>query len=655
MRKEYHVAMTGNDWNDGSKERPFRTIQKAATVVEAGDTVTVHEGVYRECVKPMVGGVNDRKRITFQAAKGEKVIIKGSEIIKNWENVGGTVWKTVVPNTFFGDYNPYQEELFGDWIVDPMDWRLHTGDVYLNGRSFYEARSLEEVRNPQKRIDGCNPPWTKRRELIQNPEDTIYQWFATVDEKNTTIYANFHEYNPKEELVEINVRRSCFYPEKTGCNYITVRGFEMAQAASPWAPPTADQPALLGTHWSKGWIIENNCIHDAKCSGISIGKEKSTGHNDFTYKRRKAGYQYQMEVVFKALQIGWSKETIGSHIIRNNEIYDCGQNAIVGHLGCIFSEIYGNHIYNIAVKHEFFGYEIAGIKLHTAIDVQIHNNNIHNCTLGIWLDWQAQGARISKNLFYKNDRDLFIEVTHGPHLVDNNIFASEYFFDNIAWGGAYINNLICGTMRREPVLNRATPYHYPHSTKPMGTTFVYGGDDRWYQNIFVGGSNIYTEQSVSGTTDYNGSPCSLEEYIGLVRANEKLGDLQSFEPVKDAVYMENNGYLNGANMFDREQNSIVDDYNPNVEIIEEDGNVYLQFEVNEQLKNQVGTIICSKDLGEVRIVEMPFENPDGSTLILDEDYFGEKRAEKSSIGPIGQLELGKNRRLVWEMRKYNEM
>ena len=84
-------------------------------------------------------------------------------------------------------------------------------------------------------------------------------------------------------------------------SYITVRGFEMAQAASPWTPPTADQPGLLGAHWSKGWIIENNSLHDAKCSGISLGKEASTGHNAFTLGGRKPGYQYQLEAVFRAL------------------------------------------------------------------------------------------------------------------------------------------------------------------------------------------------------------------------------------------------------------------------------------------------------------------------------------------------------------------
>jgi len=214
-----------------------------------------------------------------------------------------------------------------------------------------------------------------------------------------------------------------------------------------------------------------------------IGKEASTGHNLSSRRHRKPGYQYQMESVFRALQTGWSRETIGSHVIRNNVIYDCGQNGIVGHMGCVFSHITGNHIYNIAVKHEFFGYEIAGIKLHAAIDVQICNNNIHNCTLGTWLDWQAQGARISENLYYANDRDLMMEVTQGPYLVDNNIFASEYNFDNIAQGGAYVNNLCCGTMRREAVLNRSTPYHFPHTTQVASTALVYSGDDRLYQNI----------------------------------------------------------------------------------------------------------------------------------------------------------------------------
>jgi len=402
MAREIYVAMNGNDKAEGTAKQPLRTINKAAQVAKPGDTVIVHKGEYREWVRPQEGGLGDHARITYQAAKGEKVVIKGSEAIKEWTNVEGNIWKTVVPNEMFGDYNPYAEELVGDWLIYPEDYHLHLGDVYMNGKSFYEARTLEDVKKAVKREKQVRPypRWTKREESLLHPEDSIYQWYAEVENDNTIIYANFQKADPNKELVEINVRKCCFYPDKTGVNYITVRGFEMVQAASPWTPPTADQPGLLGPNWSKGWIIEDNIIHDAKCSGISIGKEASTGHNQCTRTSRKPGYQYQMEAVFHALKIGWSKERIGSHIIRNNTIYDCGQNGIVGHMGSAFCEIYGNHIYNIAVKHEYYGYEIAGIKLHAAIDVQIRNNNIHNCTLGIWLDWQAQGARVSKNLFY---------------------------------------------------------------------------------------------------------------------------------------------------------------------------------------------------------------------------------------------------------------
>lgn len=626
--REYHVAVTGCDFEDGTKDHPFRTISRAALLAMPGDRVIVHEGEYREWVKPAQGGTSSVSRITYEAAEGERVVIKGSEQITCWEPVEGSVWKAVLPNSFFGTYNPYKEVLGGDWFIYPNDNSLHTGDVYLNGKSFYEAKSLEEVKNPVIRTEGVNPPWTRHPEPILHPEDTMYQWYAETDQETTVIYANFQGVNPNEELTEINVRKCCFYPEKTGLNYITVRGFEMAQAACPWTPPTADQPGLLGTNWSKGWIIENNKIHDAKCSGISIGKEASTGHNLCTRTHRKPGYQYQMEAVFRARQIGWSKETIGSHVIRNNEIYDCGQNGIVGHMGCVFSEIAHNHIYNIAVKHEYFGYEIGGIKLHAAIDVQIHHNNIHNCTLGTWLDWQAQGTRVSKNLYYANDRDLMVEVTHGPYLVDNNIFASDYNFDNIAQGGAYLHNLCCGTMRREDVLDRSTPYHFPHTTEVAGTTVVYSGDDRIYQNVFLGGAVTYTEQSLHGTEGYDGHTNSLEEYIS-------------------DVISRGNAYLKGAKPYGREENTHVSDMDPAVRIVETDGKTYLELNVEKEMLEIPTEIYNSEKLGMPRITEAAYENPDGTPIVFDTDYLDQSRNGQPAAGPIEGLKEGMNRILVW--------
>ncbi|HRX09668.1 MAG TPA: DUF1565 domain-containing protein, partial [Candidatus Limiplasma sp.] len=113
MNLEYHVAKHGSDLQCGSKAQPFLTIGRAAAIAEPGDRIVVHAGVYREWVKPQNGGTNHLTRIVYEAAEGETVAVKGSEQITGWENVEGTTWKVILPNAFFGDYNPYASVLRG--------------------------------------------------------------------------------------------------------------------------------------------------------------------------------------------------------------------------------------------------------------------------------------------------------------------------------------------------------------------------------------------------------------------------------------------------------------------------------------------------------------------------------------------------------------
>ena len=56
-------------------------------MAQPGDVITIHQGVYRERIAPPRGGRSDRKRIVYQAARGEKVEIKGSEVVKGWVKV----------------------------------------------------------------------------------------------------------------------------------------------------------------------------------------------------------------------------------------------------------------------------------------------------------------------------------------------------------------------------------------------------------------------------------------------------------------------------------------------------------------------------------------------------------------------------------------
>jgi len=494
--------------------------------------------------------------------------------------------------------------------------------------------------------------WTAVEVPVANVAQTGYVWYAAVDEETTTIWANFQGADPNAALVEINVRPAVFFPVEHHLDWITVRGFELAQAASPWTPPTADQPGLIGPNWAKGWIIEDNDIHDAKCSAISIGKEISTGHNFASVRGDKPGYQYQLESVFAARQIGWDKEHIGSHIIRRNTIHDCGQNGIVGHLGCVFSTIEDNHIYNIAIKREFYGYEIGGIKLHAAIDVIIRHNRIHDCTLGTWLDWQTQGTRLSRNLFYRNNRDLFVEVSHGPYLVEHNILGSPAALELYSQGGAFVNNLICGTVLLEAVPDRATPYHVPHSTQVAGYAVIFGGDDRWIGNLFVGGDPAvaYGPQAegvgrpAAGTAAYDGFPASFEEYMARIAA-QPPGDHSRFLGVEQPVYARHNVYAAGARPFEGEDEPLVLE-TATAAVVDEGEEVYLEVDLPEDFANTRFAAVTGGDLPRVRLADADFEEPDGTPAVMDVDLTGERKAT-GPAGPVASLHAGSSRVRVW--------
>ena len=622
MAREYHVAKNGNDNNTGTKDSPFLTISRAARLADEGDTVIVHEGVYRECVSPERGARNELGRITYMAAEGEKAVIKGSEIVEDWEMTDG-VWRAAVPNTLFRDFNPYSDVLDGDWLVRPLDYPRHTGTVYIGGEALTEASHMNEL---------------KEKDLT---------WYAEVGDETTVISVHADGVDLSRECVEINVRQRCFFPEKTGLNYITVRGFEIAHAATPWAPPTAYQIGMLGVHWSKGWIIEDNILHDSRCCAVSIGKELSTGHHVYTRYHRKPGYNYQYEAMLAGFRMGWSRETIGSHIIRNNIIYNCGQNGIVGHMGGSYSEIYGNEIFHVADKGEFWGHEVGAIKLHALIDTQIHHNHIHDCLMGVWLDWQAQGARLSSNIFYRNGIDMKWEVTHGPHLVDNNIFGSQQNFQNAAQGGAYVHNLFLGGMFKYPVLDRSTPYHLPHSTEMMGCSLVFSGDDRYYNNIFLNTQQEPNRRFRLGLSMYDGAPDSLQEFIDTVWARFGKSDATEFIQVKQPLYTAHNYYGDGVPPYERDHTSVKCETPANARIVtEENGDVYLELVLDEAFDGIDAQRVDTARLDMPRIVEAPFENPDGSPITVDTDLFGNPRGENPTPGAIEGMKAGMNRILL---------
>lgn len=654
MGTTYHVDPRGDDHHAGDAAHPFQSISRAASCAVAGDRVVVHQGVYRESVDPRNGGGSDIDRIVYEGAANEsKPVIKGSERIDDWTPVEGHdgVWRAVIDNGMFGSFNPFAAEISGDWLVAPdrrSEPAKHLGDVYLNGRSFYEASSLETVYHPVRR-DTVEDNALHVSCPIAEPDTTLYVWFAQVNETSntTTIWANFQQHDPNAELVEISVRRTCFFPSRNHVNFITVRGFEMAQAATDWAPPTSAQYGMVGPNWALGWIIEDNVLHDAKFSAVSLGKEISTGDNEWTKTERKSGYQYQLEAVFKAKRVGWERGVVGSHIVRGNHIYDCGQNAIVGHMGCAFSTIVGNRIHDIGLKREFFGWEVAGIKFHAALDTVIEGNDVHDCSLGLWLDWQAQGTRLTRNVFHHNVRDLMVEVSHGPYVVDNNIFASPIMIQNFAQGGAFVNNLICGSIDLVTVPDRSTPYHFPHSTDVAGTAIVSGGDERFSGNIFAPQAEK-PPFGAFGLESYRGYPQSMPEYIenlhrSYAQSTQGGGERNPVQP----LYAWNNVHVAPARVSPNESAPVAIEQRMPLTIVDQGDVVYLECDVPEALAGLTFPVVTTSDLGMPRIVEEPYEQADGTPYRFDTDMLGERVEESRRPGPLASLAEGRQRIAVW--------
>ncbi len=683
---KYYVNIAAEAGGDGSEARPFVRLQQAADIALPGDEVLVAPGIYREAVDPKNGGT-ETDRIVYCSVEKLGAVITGAEAVKGWERIdhapegmkkgSGTVWRVRLSNReWFADYNPYTTMVSGDWFAAcntaPDGTRTpnvcHTGEVYLQDKALFETAALEGVFDPKP----YRPAW--------DIDFSVYTWYTEQDEAedSTVIYANFHDFDPNKECVEINVRPFCFYPREEGRGYITLSGFKVTKAATQWAPPTAYQEGMIGPHWSKGWIIEDCEVSHAKCSGISLGKYlQPENDNKWLKEKVKDGTQTERDCICRAQREGWTKERIGSHIIRRCHIHDCGQTGIVGHLGGVFSVIEDNHIHHINVRQNLAGAEIGGIKMHAAIDVIYRNNHIHHCSRGIWLDWQAQGTRVTGNLMHDNSlpydhlmcregkrtlgEDLFIEVSHGPTLVDNNILLSDRAMKLCTQGVAVVHNLIAGaftavgtgTDNGTKMRNSAryTPYHVPHRTEIDGFMTILHGDMRFYNNIFVQkpirpflqelmeqsakGDRLWDDNNIIvGTHPYNGymdEKTWLEQFEGYCGHGSGVKECY-YAPLP--VWCAGNVYYNGAKPCELEQDAIVEERQVRLTLEKREEGWILDTDIYAALPKQKPRMVSTHTLGRAFEPEECFENPDGTPITFDTDYYGEMRTEGFPAGPF---------------------
>jgi alpha-N-arabinofuranosidase len=515
----------------------------------------------------------------------------------------------------------------GDWLrYDGVDFGAKAGEIEVRAASASEGGIIEIRRGaPDGELLGsCHVPntggwqsWASYRVKVKPlsgraalclafraaPRSALNAplWFARVQGGSTTFWAQFPGADPNKQLVEVNVRRTVFYPDQPGRDFITVRGFTMRHAATNWAPPTAEQVGLIGTHWSRGWIIEDNVVSHSTCSGIALGK-----HGDRFDNQSANSAEGYVETIRRGLAAGWAKGSIGGHVVRRNEVSFCEQAGIVGSLGAAFCTVEANTIHDIHMRRLFSGAEMAGIKFHGAIDTTIRGNHIYRTCLGLWLDWMAQGTHVTGNAFHHNGMDLFTEVNHGPYVVDNNLFLSPAAFMTCSRGGAFAHNLFAGALNVFPYDGRMTPYHKAHSTEVAGYHDNPRGDDRYYNNIFV-----------------------------------QTPDLSQYDDAKLPVAMAGNVYLAGAKPSRHETNPTTPaTYGPALSV-EGDGDTFtLRLRLDHAWLRAGRTLAETSMLGRATVPNLPFERPDGSPLRLTADILGRPRnAANPAPGPIEALTL----------------
>jgi alpha-N-arabinofuranosidase len=393
-----------------------------------------------------------------------------------------------------------------------------------------------------------------------------------------------------------------------------VRGFTLQHAATNWAPPSSEQTGIIGTNWSKGWIIENNLVQFSKCAGIALGK-----YGDGTDNTNDAGQADPYTAcVRSALKNGWNKATIGSHIVRNNHIRHCEQTGVVGSMGCAFSTVTGNEIHDIHVRRLFTGAEMGGIKFHAAVDAEISNNHIYRCggVAGLWLDWMAQGTRVIGNLMHDNDSagDIFLEVNHGPFLLANNLLLSRKTIDSMSNGGAYVHNLTAGSFVLHPEPRRNTPTLVPHGTEIANLLATQVGDDRWFNNIIANSGNL---------AGYDAAPLP--------------------------VFMGGNVFLNGGKPSKHEANPSVAASPVAVKFTRDsDGTCWLELPADPAWSASPRKLVTTELLGKAALPGQAYEMPDGAPLAVDSDYFGKPRNKQNPTpGPIEMTGGSPQKFKVW--------
>lgn len=412
-------AKNADDDGPGTHDRPFRTINHAAQVLQPGERVVIASGVYREAIRPARGGTGPEAMISYEAAPGASVVVNGAVVVTGWQpsegwNIGldtethqpVKAWELHLdPSLFPSGYNPFAL----DNVTDDRYWINYAKDNMWNyfrrrGLVFADGKPLEPVESPSA-LAGLSPRslnffsdihWAP---LFQ--EFSPYAGRFWVESDGLTLHIRLaNDDDPSKHVIEITNQESVFSPAKPYQSYIRVKGITFEYAGNSFPNP---QKGLVSTNHGNHFIFQDDTFEWANSIGLDIGN------------------------------IDWAAtrppEPIGFDIIRHNIFRYCGIEGLGGTGGPE----------NVLVEKNLFEWigwqdaarmsESGGTKMHVTHNLLFRNNIVRHIrhANGIWLDIGNRNDRITGNVFADipgdvNPHAIHIEGSDALNEIDNNIF-----------------------------------------------------------------------------------------------------------------------------------------------------------------------------------------------------------------------------------------
>jgi alpha-N-arabinofuranosidase len=163
---------------------------------------------------------------------------------------------------------------------------------------------------------------------------------------------------------------------------------------------------------------------------------------------------------------------------------------------------------------------------------------------------------------------------------------------------------------------------------------IKGGDDRYYDNIFVGNGEKLT-------SDRKGN---LKE----LRWISSVG-LWGYDGREQPLLASGNVYYRGAEPYLREAGSaLLAGTDPKLKLVPQADHFILQISPGSGLKQAGTKLVTTGTLGQARTPGLAYEQADGSPLKIDTDYFGKRRSEVSpTAGPFENPDRGTLKLTVW--------